>query len=113
MQTQDDSLANMDLSSLAQRLRQWAEWIRRSGLSEIAEAVFSATGPFAPLGAHVLWATQPILGLVFPEPEIDVLAQVLTSTEGMAWMHQQLFDQVEQDEHRSLVDAVDRRIQGQ
>lgn len=113
MQIQDDALANTDLSGLAQRLQRWAEWIRRSGLTEIAEAVFSATGPFAPLGAHMLWATQPILGLVFPEPEIDVLAQVLTSTQGMAWVHQQLFEQAAQVEHKSLADAVDHRLQGQ
>ena len=53
-------------------------------------AVLDSAGPLAPLGAQALWLAQPALGLLVASEEIDGLAHLLDSRQGLIWLREAL-----------------------
>ncbi len=75
---------------LQRRLAGWSVRLRRAGLDGLVAAVLDAAEPLGPLGAQVLWVTQPVLGLVMPADEIGDLAHLLDDPKGVAWLRAEL-----------------------
>src|SRR5450432_1331268 len=78
------------LDGLHKRLLVWSERLRAAGLDGLVGAVLDAAGPLAPLGAQALWVAQPALGLLIASDDIDGLAKLLDSHQGLSWLRDEL-----------------------
>ncbi len=95
MNIMDDQSAAVDLPAdrlerLHKRLESWSVRLRAAGLDGLVGAVLDAAGPLAPLGAQALWVAQPALGLLVASDEIDGLARLLDSRQGLNWLRDEL-----------------------
>ncbi len=78
------------LEPLQRRLAGWSVRLRTAGLDGLVAAVLDAAEPLGPIGAQVLWVTQPVLGLIMPADEIGELAHLLDDPKGVAWLRAEL-----------------------
>lgn len=82
-----------DLSDPAERLAGhlsvWRQRLRTTPLADLVTLVLDAAEPLGPLGAQVLWAAQPALGLLISRDVVADLAQVLEMPGGIAWLRAQ------------------------
>ncbi len=78
------------LEPLQRRLTGWSARLHRAGLDGLVAAVLDAAEPLGPLGAQLLWVTQPVLGLLIPADEIGELAHLLDEPQGVAWLRAEL-----------------------
>ncbi|MBN1287983.1 MAG: hypothetical protein JXB47_21475 [Anaerolineae bacterium] len=68
------------------KLEQWAGRLEASGLGHVLSVLFRAFGPLAPVGAGVLWAAQPALGLLVDRDAVGEWAALLEDPEALAWL---------------------------
>lgn len=76
----------------AERLAHWSQRLRAARLDGLAGMLLDAAEPLGPLGAQLLWVTQPALGLFVPRDDIAALARLLDAPGGMAWLRAQLVE---------------------
>lgn len=58
----------------------WQTWVRflhQLGVAEFVASFLETTGSISILGAQVVYISQPLLNLVFPEEHLDALAMLL------------------------------------
>ena len=72
------------------RLSRWSRRLRAARLDGPVGLLLDAAEPLGPLGAQLLWIAQPTLGLLLPLDEVALLARLLDTPGGVAWLHQQL-----------------------
>lgn len=74
---------------LAGHLSAWRQRLRTTPLADLVTLALDAAEPLGPLGAQVLWAAQPALGLLMSRDVVADLAQVLETPGGVAWLRAQ------------------------
>lgn len=82
----------------ATRLAAWSKRLHAARLDGLVNMLLDIVEPLSPLGAQVLWVSQPTLGLLMPREEITTLARLLEQPDGMAWVREQLTGS-EKDHH--------------
>jgi hypothetical protein len=55
----------------------WANALYRWGLEDIAATLLEASGPLSLLGAQALYMGQPLLRSIFPDDQLNALANLL------------------------------------
>lgn len=58
----------------------WQTWVRflhQLGVAEFVASFLEAVGSLSILGAQVVYISQPLLNLFFPEEHLDALARLL------------------------------------
>lgn len=61
--------------------RTWAEKLHRWGLGEWVASFLEAAGSLTPIGAQLLYVSQPFLDFAWPESHIEALAEMLEEPE--------------------------------
>jgi len=69
---------------------EWVQQIRARNLGGALSLALDVLEPLGPLGAQVLWAAQPILGLLISHDAVGGLAQALEEPGGIEQLRQQL-----------------------
>jgi hypothetical protein len=72
------------------RLASWSKRLHSARLDGLVGVLLDVVEPLSPLGAQLLWISQPTLGLLVPREEIGSLARLLEQPDGMAWLREQL-----------------------
>ncbi len=73
--------------------QQWIDAVKARGWSHALTLALDILEPFGPLGAQMLWVTQPVLGLVVNRAALGGLAHCLETPGGVARLRQQLEDE--------------------
>ena len=55
----------------------WAQRLHRWGVQGLAATLLESFGPLTVLGAQAVFLCQPLLNQMFPEDQLDALANVL------------------------------------
>jgi hypothetical protein len=71
----------------------WIESLRARGWGHTLNLALDVLEPLGPLGAQMLWVTQPVLGLVVNRAALGELAHYLETPGGIARLRQQLTDE--------------------
>jgi hypothetical protein len=71
----------------------WITAVKARGLGHILSLALDVLEPLGPLGAQVVWAAQPVLGLWVERAALGAVAQALEEPGGVAHLREQL------DEH--------------
>ncbi|GAB4437254.1 MAG: hypothetical protein Kow00120_04530 [Anaerolineae bacterium] len=67
-------------------LERWADRIESLGLAGVGAALVDAVRPLAPVGAGLLWATQPLVGALFGWDRVSGWANALEDPDGLSWL---------------------------
>lgn len=62
----------------------WVEAVIAAGWGDIARTGLDALAPLGPLGAQLVWISQPLLGLFVQRDLLSGLAEALESPDGLA-----------------------------
>jgi hypothetical protein len=73
----------------------WLEAAKAHGWSDIARAGLDALAPLGPLGAQLVWVSQPVLGLFVRRDRLASLAEALETPEGLAALRRRLDDEAD------------------
>ncbi|MCB9453681.1 MAG: hypothetical protein H6672_19805 [Anaerolineaceae bacterium] len=68
----------------------WINAVKARGWGDALTLALDALEPLGPLGAQLLWVTQPVLGLVVNRAALGDLAQRLETPGGIALLRQML-----------------------
>lgn len=68
----------------------WAQSIHAHGLDGALHVVLDVLEPLGPLGAQLVWITQPALAMWFPRETLQKLAETLEMPGGFEQIRQQL-----------------------
>ena len=80
-----------------QTLDHWRERLHHLGLTPFVGVCLDVLEPFGPFAAQVLWVAQPTLNLFSLGERADAWAQVLEAPQGVAWLRQELVEQLHDD----------------
>ena len=82
---------------LQHRIAGWSARLHALGLGGLVSVVLDAAEPFGPVGAQLLWVSQPVANLLLPSDEVDGLARLLDDPAGMAWLRSELIGAASED----------------
>ena len=68
----------------------WINAVKARGWGSALTLALDALEPLGPLGAQLLWVTQPVLGLIVNRAALGDLAQRLETPGGIALLRQML-----------------------
>ncbi|MBZ0278527.1 MAG: hypothetical protein K8I60_20435 [Anaerolineae bacterium] len=72
----------------------WIAYAKAQGWGGAVTLALDALEPLGPLGAQLLWITQPVLGLAINRDVVADLAQMLETPGGIEALRRQLDDEV-------------------
>lgn len=72
----------------------WIAYAKAQGWGGAVTLALDALEPLGPLGAQLLWVTQPVLGLAINRDVVADLAQMLETPGGIEALRRQLDDEV-------------------
>lgn len=70
----------------------WVQAAKAHGWADIARSGLDALAPLGPLGAQLVWISQPVLGLFLRRDWLAELAEALETPEGLDALRAQLED---------------------
>jgi len=68
----------------------WIESVRARGLGNVLSVALDVLEPLGPLGAQLLWAAGPVLGLFVSRETLSGLADALEEPGGIERLREQL-----------------------
>ena len=71
---------------------EWVEQVKVRGLGHALGVALDVIEPLGPLGAQLLWAAQPVLGVIASRAALGSLAQALEEPGGIERLRRQLED---------------------
>lgn len=70
----------------------WRQRLEQLGLGAVVDAVLIAMTPIAPIGAQLLYISQPMLTVFVERDSVTRWAKLLEEPNGLNWLRQNLAD---------------------
>jgi hypothetical protein len=80
----------MDVEPTERQMPAWIEAARARGLTGVLVTALDALEPLGPLGAQLVYAAQPVLGLWLPREALGEVAEALETPDGIERLREHL-----------------------